>query len=74
MINLEYLKWTATVLLIVGFTGVSAGFYNFIFIQFAGGLCWLSAAIILKDKPLIATNGVMTVFGIAGLFYNYLFN
>lgn len=69
---LETLKWTATVLLIIGFGGVSAGFYNFIFLQLTGGIFWLMASIWMKDKPLIITNLVMTLVGIAGMAYKVM--
>ena len=69
---LDTLKWTATACLIVGFGMVSAGFFNFIYLQFAGGLLWLSAAVIMKDHPLIVTNAVMTTAGIIGLLYRFL--
>jgi hypothetical protein len=66
---LAALKWTATALLIVGFGGVAAGFQDFIYIQMAGGVMWLTASVIMRDRPLIVTNGVMTLAGIAGLVY-----
>jgi hypothetical protein len=69
---LETIKWTATALLIIGFGGVSAGFYNFIFLQFAGGILWLVAAVWMKDRPLIVTNAVMTTAGLIGLAYKLL--
>lgn len=69
---LEKIKWTATACLVVGFGMVSAGFFNFIYLQFAGGLMWLTAAVMMKDRPLIVTNAVMTTAGIAGLLYRFL--
>jgi hypothetical protein len=36
-------------------------------VQLTGGVFWLIAAIWMKDKPLIVTNGVMTVIGLTGL-------
>jgi hypothetical protein len=68
---LSTLKWTATAFLIVGFGLVSAGFYNAIIIQLCGGMLWLTASIIMRDRPLIVTNGVMTLAGVLGLLYQY---
>jgi hypothetical protein len=63
---LETLKWTATALLIVGFGLFSAGIDYGWYIQIGGGILWFIAAIIMKDKPLIATNGIMNAAGIIG--------
>jgi hypothetical protein len=63
---LEILKWIATTALIIGFGLFSAGIDFGWYIQIGGGLVWLIAAIIMKDKPLIATNGVMSAAGIIG--------
>ena len=68
---LEKLKWTATAALIVGFGGVAAGVYEFIFIQLFGGILWLIASAWMRDKPLIVTNGVMTAAGVLGVLWNY---
>ena len=68
---LAVLKWTATACLIAGFGAVSAGFYDFIFLQLFGGVLWLTASLIMRDTPLIVTNGVMTLSGIAGLIYQH---
>jgi hypothetical protein len=68
---LDKLKWTATALLIVGFGGVSAGFDKMIFVQLFGGVLWLTASLIMRDRPLIVTNGVMTAAGVLGLIYRY---
>lgn len=69
---LEISKWTATVLLIIGFTGVSAGYWSMIYIQLTGGIIWLACAVAMKDRPLVVTNGVMTLGGIGGLLWNFL--
>ena len=68
---LEKLKWTATAGLIVGFAGVAAGVYEFIFLQLTGGVLWLIAAAYMRDRPLIVTNGVMTAAGVLGVLWNY---
>jgi hypothetical protein len=69
---LQYLKWTATACLIVGFGLVSAGEFDFIYLQLLGGALWFTASLIMRDTPLIVTNGVMTVSGMLGLTYQYL--
>ena len=66
---LEILKWTATAVLIVGFGLMSAGNADGWYLQITGGVLWLIAAMLMKDKPLIATNGVMTVVGLLGRFF-----
>ena len=71
MNTLNTIKWTATALLIVGFGLVSAGLQDAIYIQLAGGSLWLTASLIMRDVPLIVTNGVMTLAGILGLLYRY---
>jgi hypothetical protein len=55
----------------VGFGLVSAGLQDAIYIQLAGGSLWLTASLIMRDVPLIVTNGVMTLAGILGLLYRY---
>lgn len=72
MNTLNIIKWLATLLLIVGFGLVSAGLYEAIYIQMAGGLLWLTASVIMRDTPLIVTNSVMTLAGVLGLLYKHL--
>ena len=69
---LAVLKWSATACLILGFGAVSAGFYEFIYLQLLGGALWLTASLIMRDVPLIVTNGVMTAAGILGLIYQHV--
>ena len=69
---LTSLKWTATACLIVGFGLVSAGFYDFIVLQLLGGAMWFTASVVMRDTPLMVTNGVMTAAGVLGLTYQYL--
>lgn len=66
MTKIEMLKWVATVTLIIGFGLMSAGISQGWYIQITGGVLWLIAALILKDKALIVTNGAMTAVGIIG--------
>ena len=63
---LNTLKWVATVTLIVGFGLMSAGIAEGWYLQITGGLIWLVAAVMMKDKALMATNGAMTTVGIIG--------
>lgn len=66
MNRLEILKWTATAILITGFGLFSAGIGVGWYLQITGGIIWLTAAIIMKDKPLIWTNAAMASVGIIG--------
>jgi len=74
--KLEVMKWVATVTLITGFGLVSSG-ESIIpggtdigwFFQIGGGILWLWAAIVMRDRPLILTNGAMTTVGIVGKLY-----
>jgi len=68
---LAAVKWLATACLIVGFGAVSAGFYEFIYLQLAGGVMWFTASVIMRDVPLMVTNGVMTAAGVLGLIYQH---
>ena len=63
---LDKLKWVATATLIIGFGLFSAGIELGWYFQITGGILWLSAAIWMRDKPLIWTNGAMTAVGIIG--------
>jgi alpha-D-ribose 1-methylphosphonate 5-phosphate C-P lyase len=64
--KLEILKWVATATLIVGFGLFSAGIEFGWYLQITGGIIWLTAAVIMKDKALMVTNGAMTMVGIIG--------
>lgn len=68
----EWLKWSATVLLIIG-TGVnSLGFYPAgPLILAAGGLLWTVVSVIWREPALIVTNVVMLITGLAGLAWVY---
>jgi hypothetical protein len=63
------IKWIATACLIVGFGMVSAGHMDFLYLQLAGGALWFTASVIMRDIPLMVTNGVMTAAGLLGLAY-----
>ncbi len=68
----DYLKWAATVLLIIG-TGVnSLGYYPLgPLILAAGGVLWLAVSIMWREPALIVTNAVMLVTGLVGLAWVY---
>ena len=68
---LSAVKWTATAALILGCGAVSAGFYDFIYLQLLGGAMWFTASVIMRDVPLMVTNGVMTAAGLLGLLYQH---
>lgn len=67
-----WLKWTATVLLIVG-TGVnSLGIYPLgPLILAGGGVLWTIVSIRWREPALITTNVVMLLTGLAGLGWVY---
>lgn len=65
---LHYLKWTATVVLIVaGYLNATGWVYGPVGL-FVGGLVWTAASILMKEKSLIVTNlfmAVVTGYGIS---------
>lgn len=69
-----YIKWLATVTLIVG-TGVNGlGIYPLgPIILTVGGLMWLSVSIMWKEPSLIVTNGIMSLTGAGTLCYMLFF-
>lgn len=67
-----YLKWIATVILIVGTAVNSMGFYpEGPLILAVGGVLWLIVSIRWREASLIVTNGVMLATGLAGLAWKY---
>jgi hypothetical protein len=61
-------KWTATAVLIVGTAVNSLGIYPLgPLLLVLGGIIWLGVALKLKDRPLIVTNLVMSLVGLAGI-------
>lgn len=68
-----YLKWTATVILVVGTAVNSAGIYPAgVLLLILGGFFWLAVSIRWKEPSLIVVNTVMTITAVAGLAWNYL--
>jgi len=67
-----YLKWTATIALIIGTAINSLGYYPAGPIILAvGGLMWLVVSIRWREPSLIVVNSVMTATGLAGLVLKY---
>lgn len=67
-----YLKWTATIVLIVGTAVNSLGYYpEGPLILALGGVLWLIVSIRWREASLIVTNGVMLATGLAGLAWKY---
>jgi hypothetical protein len=66
-----FLKWTATVILIIG-TGINAlGFYPAgPVILVIGSFIWLIVSCMWNEPALIVTNIVLCVVGAAGLLYS----
>jgi len=69
---LETIKWIGTILLIIGIYFSSRNVYPLgPSVQLIGGLFWLWAAFIMRDKPLVVTNLVMSIVGLTGLWTFY---
>jgi hypothetical protein len=70
----EAIKWLGTTVLIIG-TGVNGlNIYPLgAMILTVGGWIWLTAAIRARDWPLIITNLIMSMTGMAGIIYNLWF-
>jgi hypothetical protein len=64
---LNVLKWTATALLVPAGYMTQAGYAQGPTLLYIAGLIWLAAALMMRDKALIATNVVMAVAGTAGI-------
>ena len=64
------LKWSATVVLIVGTAVNNLGYQPAgPLLLLAGGAIWLAVSIRWKEPALIATNAVMTLTGLGTLIY-----
>jgi len=69
----ETLKWLGTATLILGTAVNGLNFYpQGVLVLALGGAFWLTAAIMIKDRPLIVTNLVMMLTGLVGVVYNTL--
>jgi hypothetical protein len=70
---LEFQKWCATLILIIGSAVNGWGLYPAGPILLAlGGLIWLAVAVQIRDRALITTNAVMTAVTAAALLLHYL--
>ena len=70
--RLTQIKWAGTYTLIAGTAVNGLNIYPLGVIMLAlGGVIWLTAAIIQNDRPLIWTNLVMTLTGLAGVAWHY---
>jgi len=65
-IMLNVLKWVATATLIIGFGFFSAGYGFGWYLQILGGVIWFIAGWMMKDKPIMATNALMSTVGVIG--------
>jgi hypothetical protein len=64
------LKWSATIILIIGTAANSLSFYpEGPIISFFGGILWTIISIRMKEPSLIVVNVVMLLIGIAGVTY-----
>ncbi len=65
---LNKVKWLATIILILGTAVNGLGYYpEGPLLLVLGGFIWLGVAIKVKDRPLIVTNLVMSVVGLAAV-------
>lgn len=66
------LKWTATVLLVIGSGINSLGYYPAgPLVLLVGGTIWLVVSIRWRETALIVTNSVMSVVSVIGLAIHY---
>ena len=67
-----WLKWIATVVLIIG-TGVnSLGYYPAgPLLLILGGVFWFAVSIRWREPSLIVTNGIMLLTGTVGIAWHY---
>ena len=68
---LNVLKWTATALLVPAGYMTQAGLAHGPTLLYIAGLIWLVAAVMMKDRALIATNVVMAAAGTVGILQKY---
>ena len=62
---IKLMKWTATVILILGTAVNGLGYYpQGPLLLVLGGVVWLAVAVRVRDVPLIVTNLVMSVVGL----------
>ena len=70
---IKLVKWAATTVLIVGTAVNGLGIYPLGPLMLVlGGFMWLFVAVRLRDRPLIVTNLVMSLVGLAGVAWTLL--
>ena len=72
--NLNALKWAATITLIVGAITTALNIYPLnVLLNTLGGILWTTAGIIMKDKPLITVNATLTlIYGLGAIYAIYI--
>ena len=72
--NLTILKWAATSTLIVGAITAALNIHPlYIILNTFGGILWSTAGIMMKDKPLVATNVALTlIYGLGFIYAVYI--
>lgn len=69
---IDVLKWTATVVVVIGTAVNSLGYYPLgPLILVLSGFIWIVVSIKWKEPSLVVTNVVITAVAIAGLIYRY---
>lgn len=70
--RITQIKWLGTYTLISGTLVNGVNIYPLGVIVLAlGGLIWLTAAVMTRDRPLIWTNLVMSLTGLLGVAWHY---
>lgn len=68
----NYLKWTATAVILIGALVNSFGFYPAgPILLLLASILWLVVSIMWNEKSLIVTNGSLALAGSLGLVYHY---
>lgn len=71
--KLEFQKWLATAILILGSAVNGFGIYPLGPILLAlGGLIWLLVAVQIRDRALVTTNAVMTAVTATAIILHYI--
>lgn len=72
--NLLLIKWLATITLIIGATTAALNIHPlYIVLNTLGGILWSTAGVLMKDKPLVATNVFLTlIYGLGFIYAVYI--
>ena len=69
----KYLKWVATLFLMIGVGANSLAIYPAgPLFTLAGGLTWLIVSIMWREAALITTNVVLSAITVIGLYITYI--